>query len=680
MGDKARKAHAEKMKAEMMTAMGITDPKELQALARGYCKEMAVEASLPSYQKLFMKLNKAVDQKKFESLRTNKEKLAFVFKTALDDEDIIDSFKGYFKAMDLEQNTDLEESAKKRNAGNQAFQKKKDQEAIQLYTEAAFGGIPETEDGKKDCALALANRSAVWVKMNKFNECLEDIEAAVYFDYPQNMLYKLIERQAKCLAALGRTEEAARSYNRAILLLKQSKLEPEKQTAFKKDIDAALAKLKTDPVKPKETYNAGDEPTSLLKTVNKRIPQFSDAVTLSYNWEVGRYGVATRDIEVGEVVMQDTSLISFLGCRFRKTNCTNCLKKLKDGQGFPSPLSSVARFCTMSCLHKAMDTYHKVEAKINMPKLFQKKDGGYEELSGCIFMAYRAITQKPLEFFIDTLNYDEVEDEFGVEFKSEDDLYHWSDYRGLYNLEAHRSIRTEDELLSLSIRSALFIVLLRYGGYFGPKTSPYGVQMSRDELHVAQIMFHIQEGIQYNLHTVDELESGNVCSGLSAPQVKEVGTSIYPTLLLLNHSCEPNTVRLCINGTQELMVAKRNIKKGEEVSDNYGIHHISMPQEDRRETLHQGFAFTCACQACEQDFPRFKSLRTFLPEDIETKFETNRDEVQELFRKGKYQEAHDLCISTIKLLQSSNTSYPHRSYEMAALSLLSCLWKLYGNQ
>merc|ERR1719469_634269 len=160
-------------------------------------------------------------------------------------------------------------------------------------------------------------------------------------------------------------------------------------------------------------------------------------------------------------------------------------------------------------------------------------------------MAYRAVTQKPLEDFIDNLNYDEVDENFGVEFKTEDEMYHWSDYSGLYNLEAHRSIKTRDDLLSLSIRSALFIVLLRYGGYFGQKTSPYGVQMSKEENHVGQIMFHIQEGIQYNLHSVDELESGNVCSGLSAPQVKEIGTSIYPTLLLLNHPCETNTVRLC---------------------------------------------------------------------------------------------------------------------------------------
>ena len=49
---------------------------------------------------------------------------------------------------------------------------------------------------------------------------------------------------------------------------------------------------------------------------------------------------------------------------------------------------------------------------------------------------------------------------------------------------------------------------------------------------------------------------------------------MFPTLLLLNHSCEPNTQRINTNGNQVLMVAKRRINKGEEVTDNYGIHHL----------------------------------------------------------------------------------------------------------
>ena len=39
--------------------------------------------------------------------------------------------------------------------------------------------------------------------MKKYKECLEDIDAALYFEYPENIRYKLVDRQAKCFAALG---------------------------------------------------------------------------------------------------------------------------------------------------------------------------------------------------------------------------------------------------------------------------------------------------------------------------------------------------------------------------------------------------------------------------------------------------------------------------------------------
>jgi len=47
----ARAADVEKMKLQMMQAMNIKDPKELQRMAREYCKDMAVELTLPAYHR-----------------------------------------------------------------------------------------------------------------------------------------------------------------------------------------------------------------------------------------------------------------------------------------------------------------------------------------------------------------------------------------------------------------------------------------------------------------------------------------------------------------------------------------------------------------------------------------------------------------------------------------------------
>ena len=436
-------------------------------------------------------MQKLIEKKRdmFNGLRKTSDMVAHILKMAMDDEEVVETIKHSIDMEDKEAKISPDLSTQKRNAGNQAFQKKKDQEALNLYSEAVFSSDVATEEGKKDCSLALANRSAVWMKLKKYEECLDDINAAIYFKYPQNMLYKLIDRKAKCQVALGQVDDAKTSYNRVILLLKQSNLEADKQEVWNKDITAELEKLKTAVNKPLDKK----APNVFLKSVNKTIPQFSDAVALAYNPLVGRHGTATRDIEVGEVVMVDTSMSTHLLCGTRLTNCTHCMKTINMTTGKPSPIILTARFCSTDCLRLAMDSYHPVEAKINIEKMFwNKKEEKFEEMSGNILLTYRSITQMPLQFFLDNTDYDNVDDMFGVEFSSPEEECHYSDYRNLFNLTAHRDRKTKDELLSLSIRTTIFLVLLRHGGYFGEKETAFGGAMSAAEVHLCGIIFHIQ--------------------------------------------------------------------------------------------------------------------------------------------------------------------------------------------
>ena len=179
----------------------------------------------------------------------------------------------------------------------------------------------------------------------------------------------------------------------------------------------------------------------------------------------------------------------------RLTNCAHCMVKIDRTRGKPSPLLRTARFCSCPCLKTAMSSYHPVEAKINMQKMFwNKKAENFEELSGNILLSYRCVTQKPLEFFLEHAStYDRVEDEFGVEFKNDGEQLLFDDYRNVFNLTAHRDRKTKDELLSLSIRTAIFVILLRYGGYFGAKETSFGATMNKSEAMIADMIFHIQE-------------------------------------------------------------------------------------------------------------------------------------------------------------------------------------------
>jgi hypothetical protein len=56
-----------------------------------------------------------------------------------------------------------------------------------------------------------------------------------------------------------------------------------------------------------------------------------------------------------------------------------------------------------------MATYHPIESKLDINDLFYNCDLETGQMSGCISLAYRAITQKPLNFFMDQKN-----DLFGI--------------------------------------------------------------------------------------------------------------------------------------------------------------------------------------------------------------------------------------------------------------------------
>ena len=57
-----------------------------------------------------------------------------------------------------------------------------------------------------------------------------------------------------------------------------------------------------------------------------------------------------------------------------------------------------------------------------------------------------------------------------------------------------------------------------------------------------------------------------------------------------------------------ILVSKRDIVKGDEVTLTYGIHHHNMAKEKRLVTLKMGYKFDCECLACANDYPTLNNL------------------------------------------------------------------------
>ena len=95
--------------------------------------------------------------------------------------------------------------------------------------------------------------------------------------------------------------------------------------------------------------------------------------------------------------------------------------------------------------------------------------------------------------------------------------------------------------------------------------------------------------------------------------MESIGNAIYSSFAFLNHSCNPNTVKYW-EGDRMVVVASQVIRRGQEVTDNYGMHFLNTETSKRREWLRDTFWFPCTCPACEGAWP----VREQLLEEVES--------------------------------------------------------------
>ena len=76
-----------------------------------------------------------------------------------------------------------------------------------------------------------------------------------------------------------------------------------------------------------------------------------------------------------------------------------------------------------------------------------------------------------------------------------------------------------------------------------------------------------------------------------------LGTGIYRTASLLNHSCVPNCIAL-FNGPQIVIRSLRDIQPNDELLITYV--NLTDPSVTRKEELKEGYMFECKCTLCDE--------------------------------------------------------------------------------
>ena len=392
--------------------------------------------------------------------------------------------------------------------------------------------------------------------------------------YPKELHFKLYERKSQCQIALGLQEEASKSLNDALKSLEYSNLKGERRNAKLKLFEKMVADV--DKITPKSgTADAnfkkyGQDILPQLKEKHKMFPSLSDAIQVNYEKNRGRYCVANRRLESGEMIAVEKPFVWLLDKDETRTHCWHCFRSVIA----PVPCHSCAGlvFCGPKCRDEA-SIYHRFECGIT-EIIFQAQVGGWA-------LAYRAITSRPFDYFYENKgSFDRRNELMGFKEKNEDFMYASDNIMCFHNLVTHDTSgkKQAPELMMQALTTIFLLRCLRSKSYYPPSSGDPSI-LSDTELYLAHLLHHFMRVTYYNTHEIttitedtDEQVFGcsnafNVTHSPDRIRVRRIGRATNPSLALLNHSCDPNYRRVSV-GRYTLGFATKTIEKGKHLIPN----------------------------------------------------------------------------------------------------------------
>ena len=119
------------------------------------------------------------------------------------------------------------------------------------------------------------------------------------------------------------------------------------------------------------------------KNTNPQVPAFQDSVRIEYDEVRGRYGVATRDLMPGEVILQVCWLLIplqlFIGLFYQESPvammlkpglgsdyCDTCWTRVSGLTAVPCPRCCSVVYCSASCRSESQSGWHQYECCQNI--------------------------------------------------------------------------------------------------------------------------------------------------------------------------------------------------------------------------------------------------------------------------------------------------------------------------
>ncbi len=234
--------------------------------------------------------------------------------------------------------------------------------------------------------------------------------------------------------------------------------------------------------------------------------------------------VAKEDIKIGTTILRESPITYTLARDQSGTHCQHCFAIIK--AVVPCLKCSWVCYCSQDCQKAAEQSYHKYECGI-LHLLIEAGFNCYQML------ALRSVCTEGLDRLKTIKNRSEKS---GTTSEDVDKTYLSNDFQNLYNLTAHEETISQDQWLLRTLVSVFILECLKKTDFFNDSTED-------DEKLVGSVILKLINIFPCNSHDVAEFESPTKDCFPRGAQKNSLGSAVYPTLALFNHSCNPSFMR-----------------------------------------------------------------------------------------------------------------------------------------
>nr|XP_023012674.1 SET and MYND domain-containing protein 4-like isoform X1 [Leptinotarsa decemlineata] len=361
----------------------------------------------------------------------------------------------------------------------------------------------------------------------------------------------------------------------------------------------SLINLQKEATKYKSHNTYFSKPIPQLSNENSLCSSATDFIEIKKDELVGRYFVAAKDINVGEILIVEKSFAHTTFPESQYLHCHECLGICYNLM--PCPKCTKALFCSEFCREESWKTHHRYECDM--------------------IPLYGQLTLNFVKMVIIAVNQ--------LKEESKDDEKYQSDRFK----EINELVTNEDKRECVNF---FYPIIMSCIGYHDIMTN---TNISKD----ANIADNDLKDLIYKCIMIDSINSFNIkkyseCGDTS----QKVALGIFSFSSFFNHSCAPNC-SFFFHGRYLVVRAMSNIRKGEECNISYyGFCPFSSTKvTERQHYLRDIFFFDCQCRACKENWPTFESLPLGISEsemrDISV-IDRESDELQRIIKfLGKVQ-------------------------------------------